>query len=108
MMERNEFEVWAKGRFSLDWNYCGQVKPGDYVAERTREAWSAWQSSSSRLREGLRELADSVKELIDWMPTCSVGSSGYMRRMAVKEKLAALLSLEGDKTGPTIAESKTD
>lgn len=47
--------------------------------------------SESRLREGLRELAERVNLLLEWMPMCSVGSSGHSRRIAVEQSLRALL-----------------
>lgn len=48
-------------------------------------------ASESRLRAGLRELAERVNLLLEWMPMCSVGSSGHSRRIAVEESLRALL-----------------
>ena len=43
------------------------------------------------LDDWIPETIKRVKYLLEWMPICSVGSSGYQRRVEVEE---ALLRLE--------------
>lgn len=51
-----------------------------------------------RLREALPELETSVKNLLEWMPTCSKGSSGYLRREAIKKAVAKLKATLSDES----------
>ena len=44
-----------------------------------------------RLYAAIAELDRSIKFLLEWMPVCSKGSSGHLRRIAVEK---ALLDLE--------------
>jgi hypothetical protein len=38
----------------------------------------------------VEELVRSVKFLLEWLPVCSVGSSGHSRRVAVEKALARM------------------
>jgi hypothetical protein len=40
-----------------------------------------------------RELIQRVKYLLEWMPVCSAGSSGYTRRAKVEESLTIVAEL---------------
>jgi hypothetical protein len=40
------------------------------------------------MTDDLRALIERVKYLLEWMPICSIGSSGHKRRLAVEESLA--------------------
>jgi hypothetical protein len=50
---------------------------------------------------GMGELIRSVKSLLDWMPICSVGSSGHKRRVAVEQALQAFAEELPDVPVPT-------
>ena len=39
-------------------------------------------------------LIESVQYLLEWMPTCSIGSSGHQRRVAVEEAIKHLEQAE--------------
>lgn len=45
-----------------------------------------------KLRSELRELTAAVRFLLEWMPVCSVGSSGHSRRVAVEKLLGEVKS----------------
>lgn len=51
----------------------------------------AYLESQVRDLTGKRDtLVTAVKSLLEWMPICSVGSTGHSRRVAVEKALEAL------------------
>ena len=42
------------------------------------------------LGDAIPDLIAKTRYLLEWMPVCSVGSSGHMRRVAVEEALDTL------------------
>lgn len=63
-----------------DAGYCNYDACQEFLAR----AFQAGAESTSQ------ELRRAVQELLDWVPTCSVGSSGYLRIERVKEILARM------------------
>jgi hypothetical protein len=42
------------------------------------------------MTEQVAELVKRVRYLLEWMPNCSIGSSGYSRRKRIEEAIAEL------------------
>jgi hypothetical protein len=63
---------------------------------KTNELWQAnaeklvrAEAAESKL-SGVEGLIETVKTLLEWLPICSEGSSGYLRRVAVERVLKSL------------------
>lgn len=57
-----------------------------------KEANMSTQSHEPTLGDAIPDLITKVNALLEWMPQCSVGSSGYIRRKDVEQ---AIQNLEG-------------
>ena len=40
--------------------------------------------------QAVADLIEKVRYLLEWMPICSIGSSGHLRRVAVEQAIAKL------------------
>jgi len=49
-----------------------------------------YEETLPRTRKKVETLVSAVRSLLEWMPTCSPGSSGYKRREAVEKAIADL------------------
>ena len=105
-LERENFEKWAQTRFDSellpiiwDEDVQGYASPLGGYQEEVQSAWEAWQYKVAHVlahrEEGADELVDAVRVLLDWVPNCSVGSSGYQRIERVKKALAMRNSSSG-------------
>ena len=57
------------------------------IPELTKRAEAA-EARCRVLEEHQKEIAEAAAKLLEWMPTCSTGSSGYMRAERLRELLA--------------------
>ena len=55
MSERDEFEVWAEGRF-----YLNRTEEDEYAYDATHAAWSAWQGARETFQQGVQALTGPV------------------------------------------------
>jgi hypothetical protein len=58
----------------------------------THRTWTQYKAEEvNEYEDRIADLCTKVKMLLDWLPICSEGSSGYLRRIAVETAMAELV-----------------
>ncbi|MGH3429718.1 MAG: hypothetical protein ACRDQZ_19475 [Mycobacteriales bacterium] len=71
-------------------NAASQDRPADFDYAGKRRAVLEYAASLEPNGEQITNLIHRVRKLLEWMPHYSVGSSGYMRRLAVEGAIERL------------------
>lgn len=74
-------------------NSVVSAKPSSIATRPIAESVAPVSAATPAMESPWREHIERVKYLLEWMPNCSIGSSGYERRKRVEESLQIVAEL---------------